>query len=92
VYEVFKPNRLGGHRYVLHEINHTVLLIDITPISIPREIIPPEGKAEDLLSLRFQAWKWAEKFLLDSGASRDNLDKTRDSLTKTSMAIVSTLD
>jgi hypothetical protein len=67
-----------------------VLLIDITSISIPREIFPPEGKAEDLLSLRFQSWEWAEKFLLDSGASRDNLDKARDSLTKTGVAIVNT--
>ena len=89
---MFEPNRLDGRRYVLHEINHTVLLIDITPISIPREIFPPEGKAENLLSLRFQTWKWAEKFLLNSGVSRDNLNKTQDSLTKTSMAIVSTLD
>ena len=84
--EARRPNR----HYVLHEINHTMLLIDITPISIPREILPPEGKAEDLLSLRFQSWKWAEKFLLDSGASRDNLNKTRDSLTKTSLAMVHT--
>jgi len=86
VLEARRPNR----HYVLHEINHTMLLIDITPISIPREILPPEGKAEDLLSLRFQSWKWAEKFLLDSGASRDNLNKTRDSLTKTSLAMVHT--
>jgi hypothetical protein len=87
---VFEASRLSRRRYVLHEINHTVLLIDITSISIPREIFPPEGKAEDLLSLRFQSWEWAEKFLLDSGASRDNLDKARDSLTKTGVAIVNT--
>jgi hypothetical protein len=87
---VFEASRLNRRRYVLHEINHTVLLIDITSISIPREIFPPEGKAEDLLSLRFQSWEWAEKFLLDSGASRDNLDKARDSLTKTGVAIVNT--
>ena len=87
---MFEPKRLNGRRYVLHEINHTVLLIDITSISIPREILPTEGKAEDLLSLRFQSWKWAEKFLLDNGASCENLDKTRDLLTKTSMAIVHT--
>jgi hypothetical protein len=50
---MFDAGRLNRRRYVLHEINHTVLLIDITSISILRDIFPPEGKAEDLLSIRF---------------------------------------
>lgn len=79
-------------RYLVWQVNHTIVLVDTTPIVLPTEIFPPEGKAESLLSLRFQSWKFAEKFLLDRGASRDDLDKTRDSLPKSSMAIVHTRD
>ena len=78
--------------FIVYEVNHTILLIDMTSISLPREVFPPEGKAEDLLSLRFQAWRHAEKFMLDGGASRDSLDKTRESLNKNNFAIINILN
>ncbi len=81
---------LVKRRYIAHELNHTILLIDITCMGVPIEILPPQGKAEDLLSLRFQSWRFAEKFLLDGGARRDLLDKARDSLNKTSLARIDT--
>ena len=84
---MIKPKRVKC-RYLAFKVNHSVLLVDTTAIIVPKEILPPEGKAETLLSLRFQSWQWAEKFLLEGGASQGNLDKTGDLLRKTGLAVV----
>ena len=76
--------------YIVHEFSHTILLIDISKIPLPKEIFPHEGKAQDLLSLRFQSWRFAEKFLLERGAHRDSVDKAHESLNKTGVARVDT--
>ena len=86
---MFKPKRLK-RRYLVFKVNHTVLLVDTSSIGLPREILPPEGKPDALPSLRFQSWLWAEKFLVEGGASREDLDKTRDLLPKTSLAMIHT--
>ena len=86
---MFKPRALKQRRYLVYEVNHTVLLVDASSVGLPNEIFPPEGKEYNLPSLRFQSWQWAEKFLLEGGASRNDLDKTRVSLNKTSLAMVS---
>lgn len=82
------PSRLLKRRYMAYEISHSLLLIDITSIGLADEIFPPEGKAQDLLSLRFQEWSAAEKFLLGSGASRDSVDKARSSIDKCGFGII----
>jgi hypothetical protein len=87
--EVFKARKLK-RRYLVFEVNHTVLLVDTSSIGLVNEILPPEGKEEALPALRFRSWSWAEKFLLEGGASRDDLDKTRDLLPKTSLAMLHT--
>lgn len=88
---MFKARRVKC-RYLALQVNHTVLLVDTTSIGLPSEILPPEGKAQALPSLRFRSWQWAEKFLLEGGASREDLEKTHDSLTKTSLAMLHTWD
>ena len=84
---MFKAKRLK-RRYLLFAVSHSVLLVDASSVGAPNEILPAEGKAQTLSSLLFRSWKWAEKHLVESGASRDDLDKTRDSLMKTSVALV----
>lgn len=84
---MLRPKRLK-RRYLLFEVSHSVLLVDATSVGAPNEILPEEGKAQTLSSLLFRSWQWAEKHLVESGASHDDLDKTRDSLTKTSVALV----
>lgn len=76
--------------YIAHQINHTILLIDISSIFPPTIILPPEGETRELLSLRFQSWRFAEKFLLDGGARRESLDEAQDSLRKVGVAQVNT--
>jgi hypothetical protein len=82
---VFKTRKLK-RRYLVFDVNHSILLVDTSSIGLLKEILPPEGKAEALPSFRFRSW--AEKFLLERGASRDDLDKTRDLLPKTSLAMI----
>ncbi len=86
---MFKARRVK-RRYLVFQVNHSVLLVDTSSIGLPNEVFPPEGKAEALPSLRFRSWSWAEKFLLEGGASRDDLDKTKDLLPKTSLAMLHT--
>ena len=70
--KLLKAKRLK-HRYLLFEVSHSVLLVDATAVGAPNEIIPAEGKAQSLSSLFFRSWQWAEKHLVESGASRDDL-------------------
>jgi hypothetical protein len=84
---MFKP-KTSRRRYLVYEVNHTVLLVDTTSVGLPNEIFPPEGKEYNLPSLRFQAWQWAEKYLLEGGTSRNDLEKTRAALSKTSVALL----
>jgi hypothetical protein len=84
---VLKAKRLKG-RYLLFEISHAVLVVDARSVGVPNEILPAEGKAQTLPSLLFPTREWAEKFLLEGGATPDELDRTRDSLRKTNVALL----
>lgn len=88
---MIKAKRLK-RRYLVFEVSHSVLLVDASSVGAPHEILPAEGKAENLTSLLFRSWQWAEKFLIEGGASRDDLDKTRDSLSKTNVALIQIWD
>jgi hypothetical protein len=79
-------------RYLIHEINHTILVIDETPIGLPGEIYPPEGKEHNLYSLRFQTWRAAEQHLLKMGAELEVLQRTRRILDKQSVAGLTILE
>jgi hypothetical protein len=76
------------HRFLIHEVNHTILLVDISTVGLPTEIYPPEGKRQELSSLRFQSWESAEQFLQERGATSDCLSRTQEWLRKSSVAIV----
>jgi hypothetical protein len=81
-----------NQRFLIHSINHTILLVDITSIGLPTEIYPPEGKAQDLLSLRFQTWQEAERFLLRLGAAELPLEKANSWLKKMGLAVLTISD
>ena len=75
-------------RYQLSEVHRLVLLVDISSVGPRYEMIPEKGKAGELASLLFRSWEWAEKFLLEGGATRDDLDKARASLKKARMGVI----
>jgi hypothetical protein len=70
------------HRFLVHELNHTILLVDITEVGIPTEILPSEGKTQSVPSVRFQSWHAAEEYLLRRGTSQEVLSTLRDGLKK----------
>lgn len=75
-------------RYLVHKLNHTILLVDITPIGLPTEIYPPEGKQQKVTSIRFQSWLLAEQFLAKAGASSKLLDELRNTLKASGVAVL----
>jgi hypothetical protein len=74
--------------YLIHNLNHTTLLVDITAIGLPDEIFPPEGKSQTVTSLRFQGWASAERYLSDQGAGEQELRKLRESLSKVGVGVL----
>lgn len=55
------------NRFLIHELNHTVLLVEINKVELPTENYPAEGKHQDLPSLRLQSSSAAEGYFLKSG-------------------------
>jgi hypothetical protein len=76
------------HRFLIHALNHTFLLVDISGAGLPNEACPPEGKPQVMPSLRFQIWQNAEQHLLNLGADRKSLDAALDHLKITSTAVL----
>ena len=79
-------------RYQISEVNHLILLVDTSSVGPRYEMIPEEGKGGTLTSLLFRSWEWAEKFLLEGGATRGDLDKARASLKKMRVALIEIWD
>jgi hypothetical protein len=86
----WKP-RAVKRRYLIWEVNHTIVLIDATPIGLPNEIYPTEGKRQALTSLRFQDWTPAEQFLLNDGADAEVLSRMRKEHTVSSVSVLTIL-
>jgi hypothetical protein len=76
------------HRFLFHSLNHTVLVVDITEIGIPRTVIEPEGQAQHVPSIRFRNWVHATEYLTNLGASSDSLAKVSGDLRKTNAAVL----
>jgi hypothetical protein len=76
------------HRFLIHSLNHTNLLVDISEIGLPAEVFPAQGKPQPVLSLRFQTWQHAEQHLLGLGAAQGSLSATVDSLNKVGVAVL----
>ena len=76
------------HRFLIHGLNHTTLLVDITAVGLPTEILPHEGTPQSLSSLRFRAWLDAEEHLVQLGAKNESLQAVKDQLRDTSVAVL----
>ena len=70
------------HRFLIHTLNHTVRLVDVTSIGIPSEIDLPEGKPQTIPSLPFRSRTLAEKYLTERGAGRITVQGLQEALKK----------
>ena len=80
------------HRFLIHSLNHTSLLVDITSVGLPIAILPPEGKPQTVPSLRFQTWADAKRYLGGLGATTEDLDRAEVNLKRTSVALLTILE
>jgi hypothetical protein len=65
------------HRFMIHSLNHTVLMVDISKIGLPDVIFPPDGQEQMVPSLRFQSWRDAEAYLRRLGADQKAIDSAK---------------
>ena len=68
------------HGFMIHALNHTYLVVDITSIGLPTEIYPEEGKEQMVPTRRFQSWNDAEHFLTGHGADASAVGHAQDAL------------
>jgi hypothetical protein len=76
------------HRFLLHSLNHTVLIVDISQFGINIEINPRTGNSQMVPALRFINWKEAEQFFRAKEADDDTIESTRVALAKTGVAVM----
>jgi hypothetical protein len=76
------------HRFLIHELSHTTLLVDISDIGLPAELLPPEGKLQSVPSLRFQGWHVAEQHLRGKGAGERALIDAKNELERAGVAVL----
>jgi hypothetical protein len=76
------------HRFLLHNLNHTILTVDITSVGLPTEPIADEGEVRSLSGVRFRGWHEAERHFLGLGAKQESLRNVNESLRKTGVAIL----
>jgi hypothetical protein len=76
------------YRFLIHELNHTALLVNITEIGLSTEILPREGQAQSVPSLRFRSWRDVEHYLLGLGASQEALDAAKEGLQKVGVVVL----
>ncbi len=76
------------HRFLIHELNHTVLLVDITGIGLPTATLPSEGGPQSVPSLRFRSGGDVEQHLLGFGAKQESLNIVKDGLRKSGVAVL----
>jgi hypothetical protein len=76
------------HRFLLHNLNHTILCVDISGIGIPADIIPDSGEDRTLQAIRFRTWSNAEKHFLALGARPESLRATDESLRRIGVAVL----
>jgi hypothetical protein len=76
------------HRFLLHSLSHTWLIVDITAIGLPNEIYPEEGKKQTVPALRFQNWTHVERYLRSQGADSDEIECLSVALKRYSVGVL----
>jgi hypothetical protein len=75
-------------RYLLHSLNHSILVVDISRFGTTVEINPRTGNTKMVPALRFISWKEAEQFFRAKEADEDTIQKTQTMLRKTGVAVM----
>jgi len=76
------------HRFLLHSLNHTILVVDITQFGTAIKINSRTGNTEMAPALRFVNWKEAEQYFRAKEADEDTIDTTRAMPHKTGLTVM----
>jgi hypothetical protein len=77
------------HRFLIHLLSHTVLVVDISQFGVEIESSNVRtGNTKMVPALRFPVWKEAEQYLRVNGVDSETLEKTHAQLSKASVAVV----
>lgn len=74
------------HRFLLHRLSHTILIVDISEIGVTFEINARGDNTKMVPALRFPVWKEAEQYLRAKGADAEALSITSKGLNKMGVA------
>lgn len=79
------------HRFLLHSLNHTVLVVDISEFGIAIEINPRTGNTKMVPALRFINWKEAARYFRAKGADDETIERTYARFSKASVAVMTVM-
>ena len=76
------------HRFLLHSINHSLLVVDISQVGVASKFQPQTGIVEMVSALRFINWEEATLYFREKGADDETIRKSSAMLIKTSAAVM----
>ena len=76
------------HRFLLHSLNHTILVVDISQFGVAIEIDQRAGNTKMVPAFRFINWEEAEQYFRAKGADAETIERTHAQLSKNSTAVM----
>ena len=76
------------HRFLLHSLNHTDLVVDISEFGMFFESNPRAGSTKMVPALRFANWKEAEQYFRAKEADAETIEGTHSRLHKYGTAVM----
>jgi hypothetical protein len=76
------------HRFLLHSLNHNILVVDISELWSASENKPRTGNTEMAPTLRFGSWEDAERYFRVKGADDETIASASKGLAKSSVAVM----
>jgi hypothetical protein len=76
------------HRFLLHSLNHTILVVDISEFGMAVEVNPRTGNTKTVPALRFIDWKEAEQYFRAKEADAEIIERTHFQLSRSGVAVM----
>ena len=76
------------HRFLLHSLSHTILVVDISGFGMAIEVNPRTGNTRMVPALRFINWKETEQYFRANEADDETIEQTQAQLSKHNTAVM----
>jgi hypothetical protein len=76
------------HRFLLHALSHTFVVVDITKIDSGTVSNTTTGQEQFMPAFRFRSWKDAERYFLAMGGDATMVESTAAQLRKAGVAVL----